>query len=192
MKKLLSLATAMLCLTLVATGCGKTASPEEVVTNGLTAVKNIDTENMSTYFDSEDLFGADFELNREDESTKLLVDKLAFKVVSSKIDGDTATVTTEITNIDMSYVMGEFLSQAITAVFENAGSEEEISEEDFDAKTEQILLDIMGDVDVQTTTLTADISLVKVDGKWKISVDETFQNALFGGLIDAQKGLEGN
>lgn len=76
---------------------------------------------------------------------KLIFSNLDFKIVSSSINGDSATVKTEITNLDMKSIMGEYVTEAFKFATTNAflADNKKISEEDVNKKIEQMLIDIL-------------------------------------------------
>lgn len=112
-KKSLNFAALILALVILCTSCG-IEKPEQAVTNALNAVKNLDRTTAQKYFSFNEMFNSNSradELLKDDENLKLLFNKLNFKIISSSKEGDTATVKTEITNIDMSVILGEFFKR---------------------------------------------------------------------------------
>jgi len=175
-----SLISFVLVLALVLVACSPEATPEETVEKALEELKNNNIENFQKYIVDADSF-SDEEI---DESIEYLVKNLEVEVKSSSIDGDTATVETDITNINFSIVMEEFLSQAMGIAMENALSEDPMSQEEMDSYVEELLITILERDEIETVTTTANISLEKTNGQWKIIYDEEIQNALFFGIAD--------
>lgn len=192
-KKIGILITFVLLLPLVFTAC-RSETPEQAVTNALNAVKNLDKDTAQKYFSYDELFNRNSEsdeLVKDEQNIKLIFNKLSFKVISSSKEGNAPTVKTEITNIDMASIMGEFFQKVIALAFSNAfAGNSEKSQEEIDKEAEQILVDLLNREDNKTVTSTIDIKLTKYDNSWKIDANEEFQNAITGGLFNALKNME--
>jgi len=93
--------------------------------------------------------------NVEAEAQKLCFEKLQWKVLSEKEEGETAKVEVEVTNKDFQTIMSNYLM-------------EELRNEE-----------------VQTVTNTHTLTLQKQDGKWEITDEETFVKAVLPGLYEA-------
>ena len=120
---------------------------------------------------------------REDSQNlyMIFVQNISFNIISSSVDGDSAIVTTEITNINIGNIFGEFFVQAMTLAFESAFGGVEYSDEEI----EQLLIDLLERPDNPTVTSTVDVNLAMGDTGWAIDVDDDFSDALFGGLVSA-------
>jgi len=187
----------MVLLSFMLTACSASKeTPEQAVTNALNAVKNFDKDTAQKYLAYDKLFtdSSDSEaddLIKDEENLKLLVNKLSFKIISSIQEGDTATVKTEITNIDMAAIMGEYFQKAIALAFENAfGGADAKSEEEMEAQAEQIFVDLMKRENNKMRVSTIDIKLTRNENSWKIDTNEEFQDAISGGLFKAIKEIE--
>ena len=65
------------------------------------------------------------------------------------------------------------------------------TEEETNKKMEEILVECASKPELATVTNEVDIKVVKTESKeWKIEADDTFVNALLGGLADAAKEME--
>ena len=157
-------------------------TPEEAVANALNAIKQLDQETMERYFPYDGPV-ADLEED-EEELAKLLVGNISFNIISSSVDGDSATVEAEITNINMGVILGEFLEQAMGLAM---GSAFAGAEPPSDEEIEQLLHDLLKRPDNEMVTTTVTINLTKndyVDG-WIINSDDAFEDAVFGGFFSA-------
>ena len=175
MKKLfVVLVTAMLCFSAV--GCGaKGETAEEAVTAALTAMKNLDQETFSKY--------VDFEVPDSQEGAeevKAMLENLSFQITSSEETEDSATVQADITNIDMSAVMQTYIGKAFALAFSGDGTE--LTEED----ASKMLMESIAENKENLVTTPVTIQLKKVEGNWKIDMDDSLQAAIYGGL----SGLE--
>lgn len=183
-KKFLPIIAVMLLLAIVLTGCGKGETPEQAVTSALNAIKNEDWETAEKYFTGE--FSEEDLENSEDEGEilNLLFRNLSFNIVSSSEDGDTATVKTELTNIDMNVLMKEYIREAMAIAMENAlAGDNAKSDEEMEAEIQQLLTDLLEKEDNETVTTTIDINLTKQDNSWIIEADDEFLDALSGGFF---------
>lgn len=194
MKKLASLFVASI-MVLTFAACGNSGpKPEEAVTAGLDAFKNMDTAAMAVYFeDAEDLPTADEISAEEKEQYDLLMKHLTYTIKESKVDKDTATVTVDITNLDMNEVMTQYMGKVMEmAIAEQAKApEEQMNEDQITEAVTKLLYDVMGAADAPVKTRTVDITLHKVDKAWKMVADDELGNALTGDLLTIADQLGG-
>lgn len=194
MKKIKSITAIFLTLILMLSlaGCGEIKKAETAVNGMFAAFKNLDFEEAQKYVNVEEITKTD---NETDENSKLIMetvfDKLNYEILSSeKIDGNTVLVKTKITATDMKPVMGEFISKALEYAFSTAFSSSQPTEEETNKKMEEILVECASKPDLATVTNEVDIKVVKTESKnWKIEADETFVNAVLGGLTEAAKEM---
>ena len=189
-KKTCIFIASVLLLSFIFTACGNSnETPEQAVTNALNAVKNLDENTAQKYFAYDELFisgSSDDKLIDDDEDARLLLSKLNFKVISSSKDGDTATVKTEITNIDMATVLDEYLQQVVAIALSYAFSESDAkSEEEMMAEAKQVFTDLLKRDDNEMKTSTIDIKLSRNENSWKIDANDEFKDAMLGGLVSA-------
>lgn len=180
------------------TGCSKTNSdkPDEVLGSTFDAIKAMDRETVVNVF-SEDKtnemgLNTDDSTKEEKEMLKLFFDKLSYKILDTKVDGDTATIKTEISNIDFSIVMGNYFTKILEISMSNATAKEgeQLSEEDLKKKSEDILVEMLSASDVEIMTKEMEVQLTKVDGEWKIQSTDELLDAITGGMMSfgAQMG----
>ena len=119
----------------------------------------------------------------DEETQKLLFEKLAWKVTKVSEEGDKATIEMEITNKDFQTVVNNYAKRALDAAREILGgnTSASITEQDF----KNYFLEELRNDQIETTTVTKTINAVKEDKKWKIVSDETLENALLPGLQEA-------
>lgn len=188
-KKLLAVILSV-ALVLSMAACGsKIDPPETVVNNALTAFKASDFETAAKYF-NEDPEAAINDAESEedaafaDEFTTTILGSLAWEIVSSEEDGDTATVKTKIKAIDMSLAISDYISQAFAYIFSD------LSEEELDAKYSEILLNSIKNHTDDLKETEVDIKLNKTDSGWIINMDDEFMDAILGGMLTAFSGIE--
>ncbi|MHC1724213.1 MAG: DUF5105 domain-containing protein [Aminipila sp.] len=171
-------------------GCGG-ESPEKAVENALNAVKNMNKELASKYLDYDELmskgeFSEDTttEDNADSEAImKLILKNLEYKVISSNIDGESAIVETEITNVDMSKIMADFISEMFGGAFSG------VSEEQVNDKCLELFTNLINKPDNKMVTNTVKIKLLKDDTNWKIDMSDELADAILGGMISASKDM---
>lgn len=190
MKKFLSLFVVLILIAGLA-GCGG-ESPEQAVTNAFDAIKNIDGETASKYFNYDELLNAgetgeeatDAESDAESkEMAELILKHFDYKIVSSSKDGDSATVKAEITNVDMKSVLANFISQAFILAF--SGLDEATMDQQMNDKFKELI----NSEDNKTVTETVDINLVKKEDGWKIDMSDDLEDSIFGGMISAAEDM---
>lgn len=194
--KIMMLSLSVFVLLLSLTGCGEIQKSEKTVSGMFNAFKGLDFETAKNYVDINEL-----KLSNDKEKLtgnaemfmKNLFNKLNYKIISAeKIDDQTVMVKTEITAVDMKPVMGEFFTNAMQFAFSNAFTpkEQQLSDEEMNKKTEEFFVQSVSKPDLATVTNTVDIKVVKVEKAWKVAVDDTFTDALFGGLMTVAKDME--
>ena len=117
------------------------------------------------------------ENNFNAEAQKLLFEKLEWKVLEEKEEGDKATVEVEITNKDFKTIIGNYMQKALKAAF----SGQNVNEEEMT----NYLMEELRNEEIQVVTNKNSISLEKTDGKWKIVEEDNFVNAVLPGLYEA-------
>ena len=179
-------------------------TPEQAVENVFNAVKSADRETANKYFDYDGLYksldaeGKEVELDPEDqksaeEQSKKVLSEMEYKIISSEEteDEDTATVKTEITNIDMGKVMKDLVGNVMIMSMQEANKEESdrLSDEEMVKKTDEMFDETLEKYKDEKVTNTVDIKLNKVSGQWKVVVDDDVKNAVMGGLMKATQEM---
>lgn len=162
--------------------------PQTVVNNLLNDLKQGNFQNINKYFstDSENIAdnisigGQDL----DEEAYKLIFEKLEWKINKEEVNGDNAAVEVEVTNKDFQVILTNYTQKLIGAAFTGTTLGEE--------QYKSYLMDELKNESVSTKTTTQTINLVKVEGKWAIVANDTFENLLLPGLqetIDAMNLL---
>ncbi|PKM72820.1 MAG: hypothetical protein CVU91_07275 [Firmicutes bacterium HGW-Firmicutes-16] len=189
MKKVLCLVLA-LSMSLVLVACGPKESAESVVKNAIESVKNMNVESMQSYW-GDDQFK---DVNSEESSAEsdaeslammgLIVKNLDYEIMDANEEKDTATVKVQITNLDMSKLMSEFVSQALSEVLSYAflSEDQQPSEEELNKKYMDMMTTLLDREDNPKVTNTVDITLTLVDNQWVITPNEDAVDAMLGGI----------
>ena len=195
MKKIKSLIVIILTFILILslTGCGEIKKAETTVNNMFTAFKALDFEEAQKYVNLDDIKTNESEddlTGNEEMFMKNLFDRLDYRIISSeKIDSNTINVTTEVTAIDMKPVLGEFFVEVMKYAFSNAFANPQPTEEETNAKMEELFAASATKPDLATVTNEVVIKVVKSDKAWKVVCDDAFVDAILGGLTTATKEL---
>ncbi len=166
--------------------------PAEAFTNAMNAIKALDQDTVDRYFSYDELMNSDESTSTTitDENIASFFAKLDYNIVSSAINGDTATVTAEITNTDFAVVLDAYLNAVMKLAIEQSllPVEEKLSDEEAELAIQQLLFDAIANED-QTTTVTIEVNLVKNNNSWTITMDDEFADAILGGFISAFEDL---
>ena len=117
----------------------------------------------------------------EKEAQKLLFENLSWKILNETQQGDTATVEVEVTNKDFKAILNNLQQK----VFKLALNGEDINNE----KTEQYLLEELGNDEIGNVTSTCNITVNKQNGKWEVSEENDITNILLPGFDEAVNEL---
>ena len=161
------------------------AKPEKAVEGMLSALKEGNFQKAEEYVNYKELMNGteltEEETEMDEETQKLLFDKLAWNIKEIKQEGDTATVEAEITNKDFKVVISNSMSKAIKAAFSNPDTTEE--------DVTNYIIEELKNEELQTRTVSTSIQVEKQDGKWKVVANEDLANSLLTGLDEAMKAL---
>ncbi len=157
------------------------SNPRKSVEGLLTNLKAGDFEKAKEFVSGgEDVFDT---TGLDEETQKLLFEKLNWKITKVTEETDKATVEVEITNKDFQTVVNNYAKRALDAAREILGgnTSTSITEQDF----KNYFLEELRSDQIQTTTVTKTINVVREDKKWKVVSDEALEDALLPGLQEA-------
>lgn len=145
-------------------------SPKKAVETMLTDLKsgNYSEEMLS------DALQDDF----DKDAQKLFFDKLGWKILNVKQEGDRATIDIEITNKDFKTIISNYMQKVLKLAFsgQNIGQEE---------VTNYLIEELKND-EIQTVTSNQSIIVEKKDGKWEATEEvNDFANILLPGFKEA-------
>ncbi len=167
-----------LCLLLVA--CQPRPSAEETLRQALEALKAQDQQKMAQYFDVDMLTG------EEDSSFLLsgfdytqLLKNFSYEILDCTESEDTARARVSVCNIDMSALLSDFLQRYMQYSVEDSAKDR--SEAERQADLAEILNELLQqEYPMQQSEVYVDLTYEK--GSWQIVVDDTFADALMGGI----------
>ncbi|MGI5984911.1 MAG: DUF4878 domain-containing protein [Clostridiales bacterium] len=189
MKKTLCLGLAI-AMALGLAGCAQRESAQSVVQKAIDSVKTMDVETMQSYWGNDqfkdiDNSGADAESDDESLSMMtLFVKNLDYQIIESNEEKETATVKVQITNLDMSSIMSEFMSEAFKEALSYAflPEEQRPTDEDMNKMSNDILTNLLEREDNPKVTNTVDITLSLRDNQWVINPSADAVDAMLGGI----------
>lgn len=201
MKKALAMILALM-LAFAFTGCGDKNTPETAVDNLFTAVKAFDTEAMNGALSAGgqgDLSGSEeFTETSENSLAAPFIDylkgnaqKITYEIESSKVDGDTATVTVKCKYVDGSGLFAEIIQELFTKAMAAAFGGQTLTDADMEALTLQILNDKIASAEETFVEKTIDIACVKEDGTWVVKeMNEDLADVLTSNFLTGASELE--
>lgn len=119
--------------------------------------------------------------NLNEETKALLFDKLSWKVIKVTENGNEASVEVEITNKNYKTIITNMMQKALKAAF----SGKEVTEQE----SQNYLTEELKNEQVEMTTVTKTINVVKVDKKWKVVQNDELVDSLLPGLQEAINSL---
>ncbi len=202
-KLLLSVLAILSILTLVA--CGGQGGPEQTIDNFMKDYKDLKLQELEKYVDEgvtgeidgtvdlEELSEADFSKVEKFDDLKANFKKLTkdvkYDVTNIEEDGATAVADITFTYADASEPLASSFGELIGQMFGLAFSGQEMTDEEMELKTMEIMVDVFSDsldgYEATTKEVQGKIELVEKEGKWIIAdIDDEIMNALTFGLIE--------
>ncbi|MCI8383942.1 MAG: hypothetical protein HFJ33_03630 [Clostridia bacterium] len=159
-----------------------------VVENNKETPKKVVEETLRNFkkgvFEQENLPDLIAEENQfNEEARKLLFEKLEWKVLNEKQEGNTATVEIEITNKDYKTIVKNMMQKALKVAMSGKTLEQE--------EVINYLIEELKNEEIQTTTSNQTITLENQEGKWKITDEESFVNEVLPGFYEAINNVNG-
>lgn len=159
-------------------GCNSMEPAETSVTNYLNAVKAQDLETISKYR------GEEVTVEGETDGFQQymldgLLGSMEFEVISTEEKDETATATVSFTNVNMTIVISEMISQAFGLIFAD------LSEEEMDTAMQGFFVSAFEKHKENKVTKEVEIEMTKGDGYWIIEATDEMMDAAFGGLYSA-------
>ncbi|MEG0297749.1 MAG: hypothetical protein RR620_13595 [Clostridium sp.] len=191
MKRILSTMVVVMVAIISLVGCGSSNSPSASVKSYFEEVKlgeNGDTKELIlTTLEKEVNPNGQDEILEEDsfseEAEKAMGDmlsKIEYKIGEEKIDGDKATVSVSLNNVNFSNLFMQFLNKYMTEILNIAFEGKEMPEEELTKLSNDLLIELMNSSEQETRT--GDISLVKIDDKWQIDDNDSLTELMLGKL----------
>lgn len=157
--------------------------PEQVVRNDLNRIRELDADTIQSFVSYENLLNSDLTsaaLNDKTvEAVSLFFKNFNYKILQKQTEGDTASVTVRITNIDMHALASDLLRAILT---ESVDIYRDSGERQTDNYYE-LLYDTLSAKTYEIKNTTAVFQLRKDESGWVILADSELENALVSGFI---------
>lgn len=157
--------------------------PEQVVRNDLNRIRELDADTIQSFVSYENLLNSDLTsaaLNDKTvEAVSLFFKNFNYKILQKQTEGDTASVTVRITNIDMHALASDLLRAILT---ESVDIYRDSGERQTDNYYE-LLYDTLSAKTYEIKNTTAVFQLRKNESGWVILADSELENALVSGFI---------
>lgn len=205
MKKKLLLPVLAILSVLMLVACGGQSGPEQTIDNFMKDYKDLKLQELEKYVDEgvsgdldetidiEELSEPDFsKVEKFDDlkaNFKKLTKEVKYDVTNVEEDGTTAVADVKFTYADASEPLASSFGEFIGQMFGLAFSGQEMTEEELELKTMEVIIDIVSDnldgYEVTTKEVQGKIELAEKEGEWIITdIDEEIMNALTFGLIE--------
>lgn len=163
-------------------GCGEDdiQTPDEAVSEYITAFKELDFEKLSGYTISGENPLEILIVNGNEDNTFLLekmTEELEYKILNTNIINQAATVELSMTNIDMRAVMNDIVGEVFSYAMENSDSAYD------DTFVSEMIHSRFENEELTTVTNEVVLGLVFDDESqsWKLNDDALFYDGLSGG-----------
>lgn len=202
MKRIIALLMAIMLVASVAvfvTGCGtdsdadgdggnsgatgdNTKIAQETFNSLMTAIKAGDIARAGQYLDNGELITVPVDdLEGGEEVMNAVFSSLEYQTVSFfQKDSSTVEVIVNVTTLDLTAILGQCM-KIVMAEYVETGAK--MTDEELDAKTEEVLKAEIGKEGLPTRTSQVKVDVKKIDNVWKVQLNPEFQNAISGGLI---------
>ena len=163
-------------------------APEDILDLTLAPFRDFTAEDWQNYLNISDVFAVG--TDQADNIDQLLFQQIAqffdYEITDTVQDGDTAQATVNITSLDLNAV----IESSLGPLRDYGSSTESIrdSEEDFNEKTGQILMDALEN-NVSSTITPVTIQLYNDGHTWDPVLDDSFTDALLGNLDESLASL---
>lgn len=172
----------LVCAALLA-GCRSDRSPEGIVRTELDLIKDLDEDTIRSFISYEDMMhiqSAGTDIGSETtEAIQLFFKNFDYKILSSEIKGDTASVTAEITNLDARSLARDMCKAVIAGSVSPDSSENPGSVSSYFT----LLGNILTENSYETVTTKACFELVKSEDGWSVQTSEKLEDELVGGFV---------
>ena len=178
-KKVSLLLATMLTTTLLLHGCGG-KTPTDVVNQYLKKVKKADmnvAELVDGIEEQEEVESKSFSEDTE-KKLKKKIKGMTYKINSETIDGETAKVNVTVKGPDLNIVIAKVMQESMGFIFTQSISGTEMTEEQSNTYFDGLFSKYLDEITYSERT--DDISLIKVDGKWKIEQDDSLSTLMYG------------
>ena len=199
-KKIILYVLFMLCMAMSLSGCG-TSRPENIVKKCFESMRKNEISQLSQYTVENTETGSEVENSTEDESYVISVvrtyaekhaNEIEYKIKSSEVLEDTATVTVEVTYNNAAPVIKLALTDVFNKALESALSGIQFDDEEMAAIFTASFQNEQESAAIVSKTETIDIKCKKVHKTWKVVDVGKLTNIYFCNMYSALDEYYGN
>lgn len=191
--KIIAAVLAALILTMAFSACGSAKTPENAVEGLFDALKDQNLIEAAKYVDLESIEDLIADKSKVEDAQAFLKEigkKLDYEIVScEEVDENTAKVRTKVTSIDMAEVMKEYITQGMQYSLSSVLGSGVATDEENQEYMEKLFMECLTKEGIGTVTNEIDVTVVKQDGKWKVNADNTFNDAVLGGITNTAESI---
>lgn len=158
-------------------------NPTDSVTSFIEYLKSGDLNGAKEYTNESSLEMLGIDSETEDiEMVKLFFKNVNLNIVEVTKDSNQAIVKVEITNRDLKTIMQNYMQKALELAMSSINSSN--TTEDMESQLQEFFKSQFESTQIENVTTSVDIVLTKVDGDWKIVLDENLRDAILPGLTE--------
>lgn len=160
-------------------------TPEQAITNIVSAIKEVDAEELTRY-GAKELIGSTDELNNR--RNKKVFEMLEFNIKSIEENEDSAIVKVEFKTKNLTSIPQDYVDKSAMLTVENNNlGENKLDDVSMKQKYSDILVDLIDKCEYTEFKEVVDVHLTKENNNnWKLNLDTKFQNAIYGNMIVSQ------
>lgn len=193
-RSLCLLVITVLFLSLIGCASTSTSKPDSAVSGFFDALKKEDVNSAAKFVKTDSKNEISYKNAEEEKIAKAVFSKLDYKIESSVVKGDTATVNAKVTTVDLVKITGNMISDLLPTLMAKALSGEDQNEAETEKLINQYFTNSINDPSASKTTTDVIINLVKSEDKksWLIDPNDDLLNAMTGNLQNAFKSMNTN
>lgn len=193
-RSLCLLVITVLFLSLIGCASTSTSKPDSAVSGFFDALKKEDVNSAAKFVKTDSKNEISYKNAEEEKIAKAVFSKLDYKIESSVVKGDTATVNAKVTTVDLVKITGNMISDLLPTLMAKTLSGEDQNEAETEKLINQYFTNSINDPSASKTTTDVTINLVKSEDKksWLIDPNDDLLNAMTGNLQNAFKSMNTN
>jgi hypothetical protein len=159
-------------------------TPEQAITNIISAVKEVNAQELTRY-GAKELIGSTDDLNNT--RNKKIFETLEFNINSTEETEDTAIIKVEFKTKDLTSVPQDYADKSAMLTMENNNlGENKLDDVAMKQKFSDLFVDVIDKCEYTEFKEEVDVYLTKEGKSWKLNLETEFQNAIYGNMIVSQ------
>ncbi|MDD4693293.1 MAG: hypothetical protein PHD88_02660 [Firmicutes bacterium] len=157
-------------LSVVFVGC--TNTPENTINSFVKALRKVDFEEAASYVDGKIIFEP---IDKDQKDVyRWLFNKFTYTIKDIQVDGDVASATVDIANLDFVVIGGKLLGEVTSLKLATLFNDEELTDLDIN----ELIIKRFRDSNAPKKTDTLTLELRKIDGDWKIASTKELERGI--------------